>query len=110
MASAIVWFPIAFGLCSRHSVGFPRSSGPRFVGRPFATSGRVCVPATLSDWELWACANEVLRQHGDEAPLHVAERIGALALAGDAAGVETWKAIAARVDQLRSVPDGQQPS
>ncbi len=35
----------------------------------------------LSDWELWACANHVLQTHGDKAPLHVAEQIGALALA-----------------------------
>jgi uncharacterized protein DUF6961 len=34
----------------------------------------------------------------------VAERIGALVLAGDAAGIETWKAIAARLQQLRSSP------
>lgn len=54
----------------------------------------------LSDRELWACATEVLRQHGDKAPVMVAERIVALALAGDAAGIETWKSIAARLDQL----------
>ena len=58
----------------------------------------------LSDWELWACANETLKQHGERAPVFVAERIGALAVAGDLAGVETWKAIAARMDELsRSV-------
>ena len=44
----------------------------------------------LSDWELWACANHVLQTHGDKAPLHVAEQIGALALAGDEAGIRTW--------------------
>ncbi len=54
----------------------------------------------MTDWELWACALEVIRQHGEKAPVHIAERVGALALAGDVAGVETWKAIAARVDQL----------
>lgn len=54
----------------------------------------------LSDWELWAVASHVLRQHKDEAPLFVAERIGALALAGDAAGVGTWKEIARRLVQL----------
>ena len=42
----------------------------------------------------------VLKQHGERAPIFVAERIGALALAGDEAGVATWKAIAARIDQL----------
>ena len=42
-----------------------------------------------------ACALEVERQHGESAPVFVAERIGALALEGDFAGVEMWKAIAA---------------
>lgn len=55
----------------------------------------------MADWELWACANEVLRQHGDGAPVFVAERIGALALSGDMEGVRTWRAIARRVDQLQ---------
>lgn len=56
----------------------------------------------LSDDHLiWACAVAVERQYGDHAPLHVAERIGALALEGDAAGIARWQAIAARLDQLR---------
>ena len=60
----------------------------------------------LSDWELWACANHVLQAHGDKAPLHVAEQIGALALAGDHAGILTWQAIAERIVQLTSNRDG----
>ncbi len=56
----------------------------------------------LSDWELWACANHVLQTHGDKAPLHVAEQIGALARAGDAAGIQTWQDIAAWIVQLTS--------
>jgi hypothetical protein len=55
----------------------------------------------ISDRELWACAATIERQHGDRAPLIVAERIGALALAGDAEGVSAWRAIAVRLDQLR---------
>ncbi len=58
----------------------------------------------LTDWELWACASRVQSDHAENAPLFVAERIGAFALAGDRAGVETWKAIAARLEQLRSRP------
>ena len=55
----------------------------------------------LSDEQhLWACAIAVERQHGSRAPIFVAERIGAHALVGDAAGVERWKAIAARMAQL----------
>ena len=29
---------------------------------------------TLSDWGLWAAANEMVRQHGDDAAIHVAMR------------------------------------
>jgi hypothetical protein len=54
----------------------------------------------LSDWELWAAANLVVEQHGDRAPMFVAERIVALTLKGDAAGIATWKAVASRIDQL----------
>jgi len=52
------------------------------------------------DRELWACALQVERQHGKDAPRFVAERIGASAVAGDEEGIATWKAIARRLDQL----------
>lgn len=52
--------------------------------------------------ELWACALLLERQHGEGAPLWIATRIGELALAGDMAGIERWKAIAAKLDQLRN--------
>lgn len=54
----------------------------------------------LSDWELWACANQVLQIHGDQGPRYIAEQIGALVLAGDRDGIETWKAIAKRLAEL----------
>jgi hypothetical protein len=60
----------------------------------------------LSEWELWAVANETLRQHGEQAPVFVAERIGALVLAGDAAGVATWKAVAAHIISLTGRAEG----
>ena len=52
------------------------------------------------DRELWACALQVERQHGKDAPRFVAERIGGLAVAGDQEGVATWKAIAERLNGL----------
>ena len=61
------------------------------------------------DMERWAEALMVEKQHGDRAAAHVAERIGALALAGDAAGVQRWKEIAARLDQLQR-PTMEPPS
>ena len=60
----------------------------------------------LDDWELWGCAQQVMKQHGGRAPLHVARRIGELTSTGDNAGVETWQAIAARIDQLMDYRGG----
>jgi len=57
---------------------------------------------------IWACALAVEKQHGSEAPLFIAERIGALALQGDAEGVAMWTAIAGRLDALRADP-GSRP-
>ena len=51
--------------------------------------------------ERWVEALKIEEIHGDDAPRWVAERIGALALDGDEAGVARWKAVAARLDQLR---------
>lgn len=59
---------------------------------------------SLSEWELGACANQVIAAHGNDAPFHVAEQIGALALAGDAEGIRTWQAIAARIVDLTRTP------
>lgn len=55
----------------------------------------------MSERELWACALLVEREYGDGADAHIAERVTALALVGDAAGVERWRAIADKLDQLR---------
>lgn len=65
-------------------------------------AGRAVVSHMDAERELWACALLVERQHGDGAPLWIAERIGALALAGDAVGVERWKAIADKLEILRA--------
>tara|TARA_A100001391_G_scaffold188617_1_gene159337 strand:+ start:33934 stop:34137 length:204 start_codon:yes stop_codon:yes gene_type:complete len=54
----------------------------------------------LGDWELWACANQVLKFHSDKAAHHVAEQIGALALQGDEDGIAAWQEIARRIAAL----------
>ena len=53
------------------------------------------------DQERWAEALAVECQHGEDAPQFIAERIGALALAGDMEGVERWREIASRLDEIR---------
>ena len=52
------------------------------------------------DQERWAEALAIERQHGAMAPMWIAERIGALALAGDFAGVARFREIAAKYEQL----------
>jgi hypothetical protein len=47
------------------------------------------------DQHVWACALEVQREHGHLAPVFVAERIEALIMASDMAGVRHWRAIGA---------------
>lgn len=52
------------------------------------------------DEELLAVALWAEQAHGTAAPVSIAERIGALALQGDAAGIELWKAVAAKFQSL----------
>ena len=47
--------------------------------------------------EIWAEALAVERRYGDDAPRHVSERVGALAVAGDRAGIARWVEIAERL-------------
>ncbi|MGY2734706.1 DUF6961 family protein [Sphingomonas sp. UYP23] len=56
--------------------------------------------SVTSDEERWAEALAVHRVHGLHAPAHVAERISALAADGDQVGIDRWKEIAFRLDQL----------
>lgn len=64
----------------------------------------------LSDRELWACANEVLKTHGNKSALFVTEQIGALFLAEVEDGIKPWQAIARRIAELSSdqVPPSRQ--
>lgn len=58
----------------------------------------------LTDWELWACATLVEKQHGERAPFYITERLLTLAAEGDQVGLATWQEIAERLDQLRLRP------
>ena len=52
------------------------------------------------DHELWGMASMMMRQHGELAPLKVAERIGELAVVGEKGGVTLWREVAQRLDAL----------
>jgi hypothetical protein len=73
--------------------------------------GKRCVPeqcravrgeasAMISEWEIWACAQQQVRQHRGKAPEAAAKRIAELEKLGDAEGVATWRAIATRIEEL----------
>ena len=53
-----------------------------------------------SDHELWTLALMVERERRAAGPQHIAEQIGAAAIAGDWDDVRMWKAVAAKYDQL----------
>jgi len=61
----------------------------------------------INEWELWACANEMIRQHGFDALIHAAMKADALSDKGDFDGSRTWVAIARRIDDLLRAPEGQ---
>lgn len=62
--------------------------------------------AVTPEQERWAEALAIERRFGAQATEHIAERVTALAAAGDDAGIARWIAIADRFDQLRDGPEG----
>ncbi|WP_155006486.1 DUF6961 family protein [Sphingomonas hengshuiensis] len=54
----------------------------------------------VDERELWACANQVIRQHGAEASSFAKKRAEELLRIGDQKGNAVFLAIATRVDQL----------
>jgi hypothetical protein len=56
-------------------------------------------PDTEEEWR-WAEALAIEKLHGADAPRWIAERLGALGLAGDGAGVERFHQIAECFEQM----------
>ena len=59
----------------------------------------------IGEKEIWACALQVMRTHGDGAALHAAMRADELLLAGDHEGSSTWIRIMKRVEALDRPPE-----
>ncbi len=53
------------------------------------------------DQVLWGAAAMLMKRHGKDAPRKVAERIGALALEDDQAGMALWVEIARRIARMQ---------
>ncbi|MCH8236787.1 MAG: hypothetical protein IIC06_01300 [Proteobacteria bacterium] len=59
-----------------------------------------------SNLDIYRTANELIKQHGDDAPIHAAMRADELLEAGDMDGKAVWLRILAAVDELLS---GERP-
>lgn len=60
----------------------------------------------IDDWEIWACAQHLICQHGDDAWFVAARRADELFEAGDLAGSSTWQRIVERIARLENrTPD-----
>ena len=56
--------------------------------------------------DIYRTANELIKQHGEDAPIHAAMRADELLEAGDMEGKAVWLRILAAVDELLS---GERP-
>jgi hypothetical protein len=52
--------------------------------------------------DIYQTANELIKQHGDDAPIHAAMRADELLDAGDIDGQAVWKQILAAIEELQS--------
>ncbi len=52
---------------------------------------------------IWACANTLLQQHGNDAWFHASQRADALLEAGDLDGHAMFKAILERIEALEQM-------
>lgn len=55
----------------------------------------------ITEWELWACANEMIRRHGEDAAIQAAMKADELFEAGEMDGSRTWRLIVHRVNELQ---------
>ena len=60
----------------------------------------------LSEWELWACAQYYVSQHGEDAGVIAAMRCDELFDACDYDGARNYQAIIERINRLLQPPPG----
>ncbi|APR53881.1 hypothetical protein CA223_15700 [Sphingomonas koreensis] len=57
----------------------------------------------IEDREIWACAHQLMRQHGTEAWFHAAQRADELLASGEIEGHRTFLRILDRIKQLEQL-------
>ncbi len=55
-----------------------------------------------SDLDIYRAANVLVREHGQDAPIHAAMRADELLEAGDMDGLAVWKRILRAVEEMQS--------
>ena len=55
----------------------------------------------VSDLDIFRSAQVLVKQHGQDAPIHAAMRADAMLEAGDLDGVATWRRILRAVEELQ---------
>ncbi len=55
----------------------------------------------IPDLDIYRSANVLVKQHGQDAPIHAAMRADAMLEAGDLEGYAVWKRIVRAVEELR---------
>jgi hypothetical protein len=55
----------------------------------------------IPDLDIYHTANLLVKQHGDDAPIHAAMRADAMLEAGDLDGYAVWKRILRAVEELQ---------
>ena len=55
-----------------------------------------------ADLDIYRAANELIKQHGEDAPIHAAMRADKLMEAGDMEGKAVWLRITKAIDELLS--------
>lgn len=57
----------------------------------------------IAEKEIWACAATIIKQYGDAAGFHAAQRADELIAQSDIEGQRTWLRILERVNQLEEM-------
>ena len=60
----------------------------------------------IPDLDIYRSANELIREHGEDVPIHAAMRADAMLEAGDLDGYAVWKRIVKAVEELQRVEPG----
>ncbi len=59
-----------------------------------------------SDLDIYRSANLLVKQHGEDAPIHAAMRADAMLEKGDLGGYGVWRRIMRAVEELQEVEPG----